>query len=81
MTYDEAYKAVAQDWRKLAYAIRKEDKYASHVTEERKEQNLQDMLMRADEIERGEIKSFTIAQRVYEKMYNVNIPLLSAGAT
>lgn len=63
-----ACKAVADDWRNLAHAIRKEDRYASHVTEARKEQALQDMLENAARIEAGEIESFTIWQRINTKL-------------
>ena len=59
-----ACKKVASDWRDLAHAIRKDDAYASHVTEDRKEADLQAMLLDADTIESGEVKSFTIWQRV-----------------
>lgn len=60
----EACKKVADDWRELAHAIRKEDRYAAHVTEETKLERLQEMLDHADEIEAGQVKSFTIWQRV-----------------
>ena len=63
-TLKAACKRVADDWRKLGYAIRKEDAYAAHVTPERKEQALNDMLDAADQIEAGNITSFTIWQRV-----------------
>lgn len=59
-----ACKTVADDWRNLAHAIRKEDAYASHVTNETKEANLQTMLSQADTIEAGTINNFTIWQRV-----------------
>lgn len=63
-----ACKAVADDWRNLAHAIRREDRYASHVTEERKEENLQNMLVSADKIEAGIVDNFTIWQRVNTKL-------------
>lgn len=55
---------VANDWRELARAIRKEDHYASHVAEETKERAMVEMLQRADEIAAGDVRSFTIWQRV-----------------
>lgn len=61
---EAALKKVAQDWRDLAHAIRKADRYASHVTEAKKDRNRDDMLARADEIEAGDAASFTIWQRV-----------------
>jgi hypothetical protein len=60
----DAYKQVAADWRTLAHAIRKENAYAAHVTEATKEAAMQDMLIRADEIETGDLRSFTVWQRV-----------------
>ena len=59
-----AFAKVANDWRNLARAIRTEDAYASHVSEESKEADLVDMLKRADAIEAGEIGSFAIWQRI-----------------
>lgn len=76
MTEQEACIAVAQDWRDLARAIRKEDRYASHVSEATKDAEMNAMLARADEIERGVIRSFTIAQRVHHKMTGECVPLL-----
>lgn len=69
---------VANDWRDLARAIRKEDRYASHVTETRKEEALHDMLQRADEIEAGDVRSFTIWQRVNTELTGICVALLAA---
>ena len=69
---------VAKDWSDLAHAIRKADHYASHVTDDRKEQALQEMLHRADEIEAGDIRSFTIWQRVNTVLTGDCVALLSA---
>lgn len=55
---------VANDWRELAYAIRRADKYAAHVTEETKDTNLSRDLECADRVQAGEVSSFTIWQRV-----------------
>lgn len=44
-----ALSKVADDWRNLARAIRKEDRYAPHVTDATKEQAMLDMLSRADD--------------------------------
>jgi len=56
---------VAEDWKALAYAIRKEDAYGSHVTEEMKEAYLQAMLAEAEDIRKGEKSlNFTFWQRV-----------------
>lgn len=75
-TFEQACREVAADWRALAYAIRKDDNYASHVTEETKEQELQRMLTQADDIETGKVTNFTIAQRVHYKMTGECVPFL-----
>jgi hypothetical protein len=62
--FKEACSKVAKDWRELCRAIRIEDEYAAHVTEAQKDKDLSEGLALADEIERGEINSFTIWQRV-----------------
>lgn len=69
---------VAADWRALAHAIYKEDGYASHVAEECKAKNRDDMLTRADEIEAGSVKSFTIWQRVDTELTGECVALLPA---
>lgn len=72
-----ALSKVAEDWRQLAHAIRSEDAYASHVTEDQKRNALQGMLLQADEIERGNVSSFAIWQRVNTKLTGVCAPLFS----
>lgn len=59
-----ALSTVANDYRELAHAIRKEDAYAPHVTVEQKEHQLNKMLKLADEVEKGEVGTFTVWQRV-----------------
>jgi len=71
-----AQKAVAADWRKLAFDIRTEDSYADHVTEEEKDYNVLRMLAAADDIDDGIIDSFTIRQRMLTKITGVCLPLL-----
>lgn len=71
-----ALNAGADDWENLACAIRGEDLYASHVTEAQKDQYLAEMLERAEAIRRGEIESFTIWQRVNEKLTGRCVPFL-----
>ena len=74
----EARRAVAEDWRTMAYDILKEDAYASHITEVEKLQFYQDELRYADEIERGEHDSnFTIWQRLNTYITGECIALLS----
>ena len=64
----EACKKVAKDWRKLCYSVRNSNDYADHVTEEEKEATLQKHLQAADVVERGEIKSFGMWQRVNQEL-------------
>lgn len=59
-----ALDSVANDWADMARAIRREDHYASHVTEADKDGYLADDLALAERIRNGEVKSFTIWQRV-----------------
>jgi hypothetical protein len=72
-----ALREVADDWRRLAYAIRSADEYDPDVTEAQKDGVLHDALQRADEIERGVVRSFTIWQRVNTKLTGVCAPLFS----
>lgn len=73
---DAACKGVGQDWRDLAHSIRKEDAYASHVTEETKEKDLNRRLAQADQIDAGTIDNFTIWQRVNEFLTGECVALL-----
>lgn len=60
-----ALEKVAVDWRANAYAVRKEDDYAGHVTEADKNHYLEQDLAHADQIEEGLLlHNFTIWQRV-----------------
>lgn len=70
-----ALSEVAEDWRRLARAIRAEDTYAPHVTDDKKQADMQNMLDRADEIERGVVGSFTIWQRINTKLTGTCVPL------
>lgn len=75
-TLEQAFISVANDWQAIGYAIRKEDAYAPHVTEERKQEALDDMLLQADKIRQGNITSFTIWQRINEKLTGECVALL-----
>jgi len=59
----KAIDEVAEYYRKLAVAIRKEDCYASHVTEEKKDQNMQEMIASADKL-KDNLHNFTIWQKI-----------------
>lgn len=52
----QALNTVANNWIRLAHAIRKEDAYASHVSEQTKENELNKMLEQAERIRKGEEK-------------------------
>ena len=60
----DALDKVASDWEELAKSVRKEDDYASHVSEFTKDDILRIQLVRAESIRNGEIRSFAIWQRV-----------------
>lgn len=60
----EALKQVADEWRANAHAIRKEDAYAAHINEHLKDYYMHRQLVEADKIEAGQVRSFTIWQRV-----------------
>lgn len=72
----QACKAVGRDWEDLAHRIYEEDEYASHVTQMQKEHNLNKMIYAAKEISKGQISSFTIWQRVNEKLTGDCVALL-----
>lgn len=73
----DALNAVADDWATLGRAIRKEDRYADHVSEETKDAALAEMLARADAIRHGDLGSFTIWQRVNTKLTGECVALLT----
>lgn len=77
LTQKEACEGVANDWRALAWAIYEEDGYASHVPESTKIYDLKRMIADSERIAQGEVKSFTIWQRVHEKMTSECIAFLS----
>lgn len=67
---------VANDWEKLAYDIRREDSYASHVTEQEKDENLKKDLKLAENIRQGKELSFTIWQRINLKVTGESVAFL-----
>jgi hypothetical protein len=74
----DALNEVAQDWVDMAKAIRKENLYASHVTEEIKNFNLLKDLEYAEDIRAGKnINNFTIWQRVNNVLTGEYIGFLS----
>jgi hypothetical protein len=67
---------VADDWAALAHAIRKDDAYADHVDAATKDKNLADGLAHSARIRDGEVRSFTIWQRVNEELTGECVALL-----
>jgi hypothetical protein len=72
-----ALETVADDWIRLAHAIRKEDAYASHVTENDKDRYLAEGLVAAEEIRHGDVNSFTVWQRIDTELTGECIALLA----
>lgn len=72
----KALRDVASDWRALGHAIRKEDAYASHVSEDTKDLILSNHLKEADRIESGKASGFTFWQRTNEKLTGDCVALL-----
>ncbi len=60
----DALNKVADEWARNARAIRSEDEYASHVTEEIKDDCLLKGLERAEELREGNVNSFTAWQDI-----------------
>ena len=59
-----------------AHAIRKEDCYASHVTEQRKDQNLKKGLALAESIRAGNETGFWCLQRLNYEITGESVPML-----
>lgn len=72
-----ALNAVADDWARMAHAIRNEDAYADHVTEAEKAEDLVDGLAYAERIRRGDVKNFTVWQRVDTELTGQCVALLA----
>lgn len=74
---ESAIRAVAADWRNLAYNIRESECYASHVTEKEKDEILKNHLKCADDLEQGIcVPSFTFSQMINEKLTSHCVALL-----
>jgi retron-type reverse transcriptase len=73
----KALNKVANDWERIGRNIRKEDKYAPHVTEDKKEANLIRFIETAESIREGNVCSFTIWQRVNQAITGECVALLS----
>ena len=72
----DALNHVADFWRDNAIAIRESDDYASHVTEARKDENMNSQIRSSEYIRAGHVESFTISQRVNTYLTGECIALL-----
>lgn len=68
---------VANDWLALSYGIRAEDHYASHVTEEQKNQNVKEGIETARRIRDGQEIGLWCLQRLNTKLTGECIALFS----
>jgi aminoglycoside phosphotransferase family enzyme len=76
--YTDALKNVANFHRKNAKSIYINNKYASHVTNEKKKENLNNSLKYADDIENGIAKySFTLWQQINTELTGECIALFN----
>ena len=74
----EAVKAVCNEWRELALAVRKEDSYASHVSEADKDEYMQQSITLANDLEAGKINpTFTDWQRINISLTGECVALLA----
>lgn len=72
-----ALNAVADWYAENARAIRREDAYASHVTEETKERSLTEGLAFAEQVRRGEVGGFSVWQRINTHLTGECVALLA----
>lgn len=72
----KALNKVADDWANNAREVRREDPYASHVTEEEKDEILRQRLAGAEEVRAGNIKSFTAWQCVDYELTGKSVAFL-----
>jgi hypothetical protein len=75
-----ALASVANAWADNARAIRREDHYASHVTEATKDNALAEGLAFAEQIRRGETTGFTTWQRINTALTGECVALLAKTA-
>lgn len=71
-----ALNKAANDWEKLGHDIYKENAYADHVTEDIKLKELQKHIDTAKAIRNGEVRTFTIWQRVNTELTGECVALL-----
>lgn len=61
---EAALHAVADDYVRSAHAIRREDLYASHITEAQKKEYLARGIEYAESVRRGNVSNFSVWQRI-----------------
>jgi len=74
--FRRALEAVANDLQQLAHNIYRENKYAPHVTEEKKIELLNKALAHAESVRNGESFGFTVWQRINQKLTNKCVSFL-----
>ena len=73
----DAVKTVCEEWRDLAEEVRREDAYASHITENQKDEFMRQSITLADDLESGKINpTFTDWQRINTQLTGKCIALL-----
>lgn len=75
----DARNKVADDWKQNAYAVREDDDYAQHITEQQKDFFLFQSLQLAEEIRWGNESSFTVWQRINTELTGECIAFLPKG--
>jgi hypothetical protein len=79
---ERAFSSVADFWASNARAVRREDAYANHVTEETKEEILQRQLERSNNIRNmTEPMGFWLWQRINEQLTGKCVALFSHEVT
>lgn len=63
-----ALNIVAQFWLDNAYAVRKQDQYASHVTTKQKDHNLSQGIKHSQAVKNGQDYGFTTWQRLNNEL-------------
>lgn len=71
-----AFNTVADTMEANAYAIRQDDSYASHVTEEEKDNNLSRSLEYANRVRNGYIDSLAVWQAINQELTGECVALL-----
>jgi hypothetical protein len=73
---EQAFNKVADFFESNARKIREEDPYAAHVTEETKDELLNKRLASVQRIREGEVRSFTVWQRINTELTGKCVAML-----